>query len=434
MDFVSIGVLLVTVLLFLLGSGVWVAISMLAVSILGIVAFTNAPFELVMSSTIWASLSGWSLTALPLFIWMGEILYRSRLSGELFEGLSPWIRRLPGSLLHVNVLACGVFAAVSGSSAATAATVGKMTLPELKQRGYDQRMSLGSLAASGSLGLLIPPSILLIVYGVAAQVSIARLFLAGILPGLLVITLLMGYIGIWSILNPKRTPPAPERTSWREKLARLRLLLPVVALIAGVIGSMYMGVATPTEAATIGVVGSLVIARYSGGLTWVSFRESLVGAVRTTCMIGLILAAAAFLTAVMGYTGIPRALAHWIAEQNLSTYMLMVALTVVFIILGCFLDGISVVVLTTAIIMPMMRAAEIDLIWFGIYIVLIVEIGQITPPVGFNLFVVQALSGRDLGYVARSTVPFFFILLFAIGILTIVPEIATWLPTTMMTR
>lgn len=423
--------LLALALLVLLASGVWVAVSLMGVAMLGMLLFSDAPIELVMPSSIWGAVSSWTLTALPLFVWMGEILFRTRLADDLFNGLAPWTRRLPGRLMHVNVIGCGIFAAVSGSSAATAATVGQMSLPELRKRGYDENTSIGSLAASGTLGLLIPPSIIMIVYGVSANVSIARLFLAGVFPGLLMMALFMGYIMIWSLINRDRMPPPEPELPWGERLARLRLLLPIVLLIMAVIGSIYAGIATATEAATLGVVGSLLVAFFSGSLTVENFKESLLGAARTSCMIGFIIAAAAFLSVVMGYAGIPRALAGWIGTLGLSPYGLIFALTILFLILGCFLDGISMVVLTTAVILPMVEAAKIDLIWFGIFIVLVVEIAQITPPVGFNLFVVQGLTGLNIFRIARAVLPFFLVLCVGIILITIFPDIATWLPRTM---
>jgi C4-dicarboxylate transporter, DctM subunit len=432
MDPIVFSPILGLALLLFLGSSIWVAVALLLISILGMWAVTTAPITLVMPQSYWSALSGWTLTALPLFVWMGEILFRSRLSDDLFQGLAPWVTRLPGRLLHVNVLGCAVFAAVSGSSAATAATVGKMSLPELAARGYDERLALGSLAASGTLGLLIPPSIMMIVYGVSANVSIARLFIAGILPGLMLVMLLMGYIAVWALLNPARMPTRIEGMAWREKLYRLRLLLPVVLLIVAVIGSIYAGYATPTEAASLGVAGALLIAFATGGMGWTAFKESLYGATRTSCMIGFILGSAAFLTTVMGYSGIPRALASFINSYGLSPYPLLAALTLLFLILGCFLDGISIIVLTIAIVLPMVQAAGIDPLWFGIYMVLVVEISQITPPVGFNLFVVQSLTGRDILFVAKATLPFFIMMMLAIVMLVAFPGIATWLPTQMM--
>lgn len=431
MDPLLLSPILAVALIVLLGSGIWVAFSLIGVAIITLVMFADAPLELVMPTSIWGSVSGWTLTALPLFIWMGEILFRTKLSGDLFQGLAPWTNRLPGRLVHVNVIGCGIFAAVSGSSAATAATVGQMSLPELKSRGYDDPISIGSLAASGTLGLLIPPSIIMIVYGVSANVSISRLFLAGVIPGLVVMALFMTYIIIWALLNKNKMPPPDPVMPFFEKMKRLRLLLPTVLLIIAVIGSIYTGVATATEAASLGVVGSLLIALFTGSLNWSNFKESLLSATRTSCMIGFIIASAAFLSVVMGYAGIPRALAAWIGEFNLSAYELIFALTILFLILGCFLDGISMVVLTTAVIMPMVEAAHIDLIWFGIFIVLVVEIAQITPPVGFNLFVVQGLTGKNIVYVAKAVLPFFCLLCLSIVIFTVFPEIVTWLPDNM---
>ena len=431
MEQIVYSTILVVALFVLLGSGLWVAISLLAVAWLGMVMFTDAPTGLVLATTAWGSSNSWALAALPLFIWMGEILFRSRLSEDMFTGLAPWLNRLPGRLLHVNILGCGVFAAVSGSSAATAATIGKMSIPELDRRGYDPIMSIGTLAGSGTLGLLIPPSIILIVYGVATEQSIARLFIAGVLPGMMLVGLFMGYVALWSLLNPKAVPPADADMSFRERLYHSRRLIPVMLLIAGVIGSIYAGVASPTDAAAVGVLLSFVLSWFSGTLNWRTFVDSLMGATKTSCMIAFILAGAAFLTVAMGFTGIPRILAAWIGALELSPYMLLAALTVFFIVLGCFLDGISVVVLTTSVIQPMIEQAGIDTIWFGIFLVLVVEMAQITPPVGFNLFVLQGLTGRNILYVAKAGLPFFFLLLVAVVLIMIFPGIATILPETM---
>lgn len=432
MDPLILSAVLIVLLLLLLASGIWVALSLLAVGLIAMVFFTSAPSGLVMATTVWGASASWTLTALPLFIWMGEILFRTRLSEDMFQGLAPWMARLPGRLMHVNIVGCGIFAAVSGSSAATCATIGRMSLPELKRRGYDERMSIGTLAGSGTLGLLIPPSIIMIVYGVAADVSIGRLFIAGVLPGILLIALFMGYVVVWSLMNPERTPPGGAAMTLGGRLRASRRLIPVVVLIAAVIGSIYSGIATATEAAALGVAGGLVLSAASGTLTWGSFRESLMGAMVTSSMIAFILAGAAFLTVAMGFTGIPRVLAQFINELGLSPLALLAALTVFFVLLGCFLDGISMVVLTTSVVMPMVQAAGIDPLWFGIYIVLVVEMAQITPPVGFNLFVLQGLTGRDILYVARAALPFFLILVTAIVLVTVFPGIVTWLPAQMI--
>ena len=428
MDVGFLGALLGLVLILILAGGFWVALSLFAVGIFAIATFSSAPAGSILATTSWGQSWSWSLTALPLFIWMGEILFRTRLAEDMFRGLAPWMTRIPGRLMHVNVIGCGIFAAVSGSSAATTATIGRITIPELAKRGYDDRMSLGTLAGSATLGLLIPPSIILIVYGVAADVSISRLFIAGVIPGLVLIALFMGTIIVWSLLNPSKVPPADIQMSLGEKLRATGHLIPIVLLIVGVIGSIYVGIATATEAAAVGVAGALLLSAVTGSLNWESFKSSLMGATSTSCMIAFILAGAAFLSVAMGFTGIPRGLAQWIAERQLSPMMLLMALTVFFALLGCFLDGISIVVLTVAVIMPMVEQAGIDLIWFGIYIVVVVEMSQITPPIGLNLFVIQALTGRDLLYLARAALPFFVVMVVMVALLIMFPEMATYLP------
>ena len=423
-----LGGLLGLALILLLAGGFWVGMSLFAVGVLAIAVFSSSPSGPIMATTSWGQSWSWSLTALPLFIWMGEILFRTRLAEDMFKGLAPWMTRIPGRLMHVNVVGCGIFAAVSGSSAATTATIGRITIPELAKRGYDERMTLGTLAGSATLGLLIPPSIILIVYGVAADVSISRLFIAGVIPGLVLIALFMGTIVVWSLLNPSKVPPAEHSMSLGQKLRSAGSLIPIVLLIVGVIGSIYVGIATATEAAAVGVAGALILSGLTGSLSWQSFKQSLLGATSTSCMIAFILAGAAFLSVAMGFTGIPRQLAQWIAEMQLSPVMLLVALTFFFAILGCFLDGISIVVLTVAVIMPMVELAGIDLIWFGIYIVVVVEMSQITPPIGLNLFVIQSLTGRDLIYLARAALPFFGVMVVMVVLLILFPEMATFLP------
>lgn len=421
----------VVVMLVLLGSSLWVALALVGTGFVMLTVFTPVDSGLAISFAFWGSTNSWELAALPMFIWMGEILFRTRLSSDMFAGLSPWVSRLPGGLMHTNVLGSGVFAAISGSSAATAATIGKMTVPELRKRGYDEKMMVGTLAGSGTLGLLVPPSIILIVYGAGSEQSIARLFIAGIIPALVLIGLFIGYVMVWSMLNRDKVPQETERAGWREKWQGLKKLAPAVALIAGIIGSIYSGLASPTEAAAVGVALALLLARMTGSLTRDSFTASLMGAMRTSCMIIFILAGAAFLTVAMGFTGIPELLANWVGEQQFSPLWLLVALTVLFILLGCFLDGISVVVLTTSIVLPLVDAAGFDLIWFGIYLVLVVEMSQITPPVGFNLFVLQSLTGKNILYIAKAALPFFVILLLMVALISAMPEMVTWLPENM---
>ena len=428
MDQTVIALILLVALAVFLAGGLWIALSLLGLGWLAMVLFTDSPAGKLMATTVWGSSASWALTALPLFIWMGEILFRTRISQDMFRGLAPWMAPLPGRLMHCNVVGCGIFAAISGSSAATAATIGKITIPELTKRGYDEAMAVGSLAGAGTLGLLIPPSIILIVYGVAADVSVARLFVAGVLPGVLLMLLFSGYIAAWALLNPAKTPPRDSVTTLGEKFFAARFLIPTVLLIAAVIGSIYTGVATPTEAAVIGVLGSLILSLISGSLGWQTFSASVMGAMKTSCMIAFILTGAAFLTVAMGFTGIPRAMAGWIATQQFAPWQLIAVLTVLFVILGCFLDGISMVVLTSAVILPSVRAAGIDLLWFGIFVVLVVEMAQITPPVGFNLFILQGLTGRNMFYVARAAIPFFLLMVAAVALIWIFPQTVTFLP------
>ena len=422
----------ISVLLFFLGSGIWVALSMIGVSAIGMMLFTSRPVGDAMATTIWGTSSSWTLTALPLFVWMGEILFRTKLSENLFKGLSPWMQKLPGGLIHVNVVGCALFAAISGSSAATVATVGKMSIPELRKRNYPEKILLGSLAGSGTLGLLIPPSIILIIYGVAVQESIAKLFIAGIIPGIMIALIFMSYVIIWSLINKKSMPKIIEEYSFFEKIKRSKQLLPVIILILAVIGSIYTGIATATEAASLGVVGALILSYFQKSLTLKTFKSSLLGATKTSCMIAFILAGSTFLSLAMGFTGLPRNLALWIQNMELSPYVLIFVLMIFYIILGMFLDGISAVVLTMAIIEPMIRQAGFDMIWFGIFLVIVVEMAQITPPVGFNLFVLQGMAKKDMGYIARSAFPLFLLMVLAVILVVIFPEIALWMPERMI--
>ena len=428
MSDLGITALLIVALFLILGSGVWIGLTLSGVAWIGMQLFSSRPAGDAMAVTIWGSASSWTLTALPLFVWMGEILFRTRLSQDMFRGLAPWMQALPGRLLHVNVAGCAIFAAVSGSSAATCATIGKMSLPELARRGYPDGISIGSLAGAGTLGLLIPPSIIMIVYGVSAEVSIAQLFIAGVLPGILLALLFSGYLAAWALLHPDQVPPRDAPLSFGAKLRESRHLIPVLLLIAAVLGSIYSGIATATEAAALGVLGSLIISAAQGSLTWQTFKDSLLGGTRLYCMIALILSGAAFLTLAMGYIGLPRHLAEWIATLGLSPFGLLVVLLLFYVVLGCFLDGISMVVLTMGVILPTVQKAGIDLIWFGIYIVLVVEMAQITPPVGFNLFVLQGMTRREIGWIARVTLPFFVLMIAAVALIWFVPGIVTFLP------
>jgi tripartite ATP-independent transporter DctM subunit len=412
----------------LLGGSVWVGLALVGVAFIGMELFTSRPAGDAMITTIWTGASSWTLTALPLFIWMGEILYRTRLSEDMFRGLAPWMRWLPGGLLHTNIAGCTIFAAVSGSSAATLTTVGKMSIPELRQRGYPEYMIIGTLAGAATLGLMIPPSLTLIVYGVTINESITKLFLAGVIPGLVLAGLFMTYIIAWHYARPAERPrPEPSMTLSR-MLYDSRFLLPVMGLVFIVIGSMYFGWATATEAAAVGVLGALSLAALQRSLTFDTFITSLMGATRTSAMIALILMGASFLSLSMGFTGLPRALAGWIDAMNLSPIVLIAALTIFYIILGMFLDGISSVVLTMAIVEPMIRQAGIDVIWFGVFVVVVVEMAQVTPPIGFNLFVLQGMTKHEISYIARTAIPMVLLMVLMVVILVVWPELATWLP------
>jgi tripartite ATP-independent transporter DctM subunit len=428
MSLVEIAGLLLFVMLLLLAGGVWIAMTLAIVGFIGLTFFTNTLPGKNIFTAFWGSSSSWTLAALPMFIWMGEILFRTRLSEEMFEGLSPWLRNVPGRLMHVNILGCGIFGSVSGSSAATCATISKVALPELLKRGYDEKTALGSLATAGTLGILITPSITMVVYAVAAEASIIRVFLAGFIPGAILMLLFSGYIAAWAIANPAKTPPPPPPMSFIEKVRKSGNLIPVTLLIVFIVWILVAGIATATECAAYGVLGSLAIAWWSGSLTWKSFIDSLMSATRVSCMIMFILAGASYLSMAMAFTGIPRALAEWVNGLGLSPYALIAVLALLYVVLGTALDGISMIVLTSAVILPMIQKAGFDLVWFGIFIVLLVEIAEVTPPVGFNLFVLQNMTGRDSNYIARASLPFFGMLVATIGIITVFPELVLWLP------
>lgn len=434
MTTLGIGLFLLVVMLLLLSGGVWIAMTLAICGWIGQAFFVSTQPGKNLFSAFWESNASWELAALPLFIWMGEILFRTRLSEEMFEGLRPWLNRVPGRLMHTTVLGCGIFGSVSGSSSATCATISKVALPELRRRGYDEQLALGALATAGTLGLLIPPSITMVVYAVAADASIIRIFLAGFLPGALLMALFMGYIAWWSIRHPDKVPAADPPSTLREKLRKSGNLIPCAALIVFIVWVLVAGYATATECAAYGVVGSLAIAAWGRSLTWRNFWDGLMGATRTSCMIMFILAGAAFLTKTMAFTGVPRELAEWVNAMNLSPYALITCLVVVYLVLGTALDGISMIVLTSAVVLPMIQKAGFDLIWFGIFIVLLVEIAEVTPPVGFNLFVLQNMTGKDSNTIAKAALPFFGCLVLCIALVTIFPEIATWLPDAVMGR
>ncbi len=431
MDGIALTLIFLLVLFTLLGSSVWIGISLLAVAWVGMELFTTRLVGDSMALTIWSASSSWTLTALPLFVWMGEILFRTKLSENLFKGLQPWLHGLPGGLLHVNITGSAIFAAICGSSAATVLTVGKMAVPELKRRNYPENMIIGTLAGAGTLGLLIPPSIILIIYGVTVNESIVKLFVAGILPGIMLALLFMGYVAVWDLAGGRKDRSDTATYTMSQRMRALGQLAPIMLLILSIMGSIAFGIATATEAAVLGVLGAFAISWSQGFLTRENFISSLMGATRTSCMIAFILAGSTFLTLAMGFTGLPRAVASWIAEQQLTPAMLVVALAVFYIILGCFLDGISSIVLTMAVVEPIARQAGFDMIWFGIFLTIVVEIAQITPPIGFNLFVLQGMTGKDMDFIARSAIPMFLLMVLGVLLVSVFPGIATWLPSLM---
>jgi len=432
MELVQIAGLLLFVMLLLLAGGVWIAMTLAIVGWIGMAFFTGTPPGKNLFTAFWGSSASWTLAALPMFIWMGEILFRTRLSEQMFAGLAPWLNRVPGRLMHTTILGCGIFGSVSGSSAATCATISKVALPELLKRGYNESIALGSLATAGTLGILIPPSITMVVYAVAADASIIRVFLAGFIPGLIVMGLFSGYIVFWALMNPDRTPPPEPSMSFAAKIKASGNLIPCSLLILFIVWVLVAGWATATECAAYGVLGSLAIAWWSNSLTWRNFLDSLMGATRVSCMITFILAGASYLSLTMAFTGIPRALAEWVASFDLNPYALIAVLSLFYVVLGTALDGISMIVLTCAVVLPMIQKAGFDLVWFGIFIVLLVEIAEVTPPVGFNLFVLQNMTGKDSNYIAKCSLPFFGMLVLCLAIITVLPETATWFPDLVM--
>jgi tripartite ATP-independent transporter DctM subunit len=432
MSLLELGGLLLFILLLLLSGGVWIAMALGIVGWIGQAFFVTTQPGKNLFSAFWETTASWELAALPLFIWMGEILFRTRLSEQMFDGLAPWLSRVPGRLMHTTILGCGIFGSVSGSSAATCATIAKVALPELQRRGYDRNLALGALATAGGLGILIPPSITMVVYAVAADASVIRLFLAGFLPGFMLMALFSGYIAWWSWRHPDRVPPPEPPTTLAQKLRRSGSLIPCSLLIVFVVWVLVTGIATATESAAFGVLGALIIAASGRSLTLANFWQGLVGATRVSCMIMFILAGAAFLTKTMAFTGIPRALAEAVTAAQLSPYALIAVLVAVYLVLGTALDGISMIVLTSAVVLPMIQKAGFDLIWFGIFIILLIEIAEVTPPVGFNLFVLQNMTGIDSNRIARAAIPFFCCLLLAVVLITIFPSIVTALPNLFM--
>jgi tripartite ATP-independent transporter DctM subunit len=432
MDLMTISLTLMGLLVLCLGSSLWIGIALALVALGSFTIFLDLPALTILSNVLWNNTSGSTMMALPLFIFMGEILFRSKISENLFKGLSPWMDKIPGRLIHVNVFASTLFAAVSGSSAATTATVGKITLPEYRRRNYNMKLCIGSLAGAGTLGFLIPPSMMMLVYGIMADVSIGKLFIAGFLPGLLIAITFSGYVMFRCVRHPEYAPRGDLSYTWLDRLKALPLLAPVVILVGIVLGSIYAGWATPTEAAAVGVLGALFFAALTKSLSFAVFREALMGAVKTSCMIMWIVCGAAFLSVAVGYLGIPRALTAWISTLGLSPYVLMLILSLMYLFMGCLLDGFSMIVMSLPIALPLVRLAGFDPLWFGIFLIIMIQLAQITPPVGFNLFVINGLTEESIGNIARAAIPFFILLLVITVLLTIFPDLVLLLPNMMV--
>lgn len=427
MDITVISLTILGLLVLFLGSTIWVGLSLLLVAFCCFIFFTETPPLNVLANILWNQTNSPTMIALPLFIFMGEILFRSNISQNLFKGLTPWLTFLPGRLIHVNIVASSIFAAVSGSSAATTATVGKITMPELIKRGYNRSLSIGSLAGAGTLGFLIPPSMLMIVYGIAANVSIGALFIAGIVPGIILAICFSTYILIRCLINPDLAPKG-ESYTWSDRIKALPLLLPVMFLMIMVLGSIYAGWATPTEAAAVGVFGSLLLAFLSRSLTKEAFWQAVLGSIKTNAMIMLIVVAAAYMSVVVGYLGLPGKLTAFIGALDLSKYELIIIMVIMYVLLGCILDGFSLILMSLPLALPLITVAGFDPLWFGIFLILMIEVAQITPPVGFNLFVLNGLTGDSVARIARYSMPSFFIILFVVVIITIYPSIVTYIP------
>ena len=436
-DPLVLSIVLIFIMFVFLLSSIWIGVSLILTGIVGMLIFENnlppviSIFDKIgdlLASSMYDSLNSWSLAALPIFILMGEILYKSSISTRLLNGLTPWLNFIPGKLLHVNVAACSLFAAISGSSSATTATVGKITLDELKKRGYSKSLALGSLAGSGTLGFLIPPSLIMIIYGVLSNVSIGKLFMAGILPGLLLATLYSVYIMIVSRIDKSVVPEEDVKYTMNDYIHSLKDLFPVFSLIFVVLGSIYGGLATPTEAASLGVLGAVVLAVYFKSFTFDVMKNALLNTIKTSIMISFIIVGAGFLSQVVGFLGIARAISEFIGTLGLSPLMLILIIGVMYIILGMILDGISIVVMTLPIVLPIIVMAGFDPLWFGIFLVFMVELSQITPPVGFSLFVIQSISEEKIEYILKATLPFFLLMIVAVVLITFFPEIVQFLP------
>ena len=416
------------ILLTLLGISIPVAA---ALGILGLILeplYSSLPLQRAMGEMAWSSTNEFLLVAIPLFILLGEILLRAGFAQRMYDAMAKWLSWLPGGLMHANIGASTIFAATSGSSVATAATVGTVALPQIKRYGYNEPLFLGSIAAGGALGILIPPSINLIIYGVLTNTSVPRLYLAGIIPGILAALLFMAAIVVACVLRPGWGGER-VRASWSERFRSLIHLLPPTGIFILVVGSIYAGLATPTEAAALGVVGALVLAAIYGRLNLQMLREAVENTGRATAMIMLIVIAAAFLNFIMSAIGLTDTITQTVSSLGLSEGWMLVVIVVFYVILGCFMETLSMMITTIPIIAPIMISMGFDPVWLGIVIIVLVETALITPPVGLNLFVVQSLrKSGSMQAVIVGALPFVIALFFVILLLALFPSLALWLP------
>lgn len=426
----AVSVFLVLVVFFL-GSGIWIfaGLTMVGVSALYIILdFNPMRIGTIASKIITSSAISWELASIPIFIWMGDIIFRTDISERLFRGLAPIVSRVPGGLLHTNVIGCTLFAAISGSSNATTATVGKITIPELIKRGYDMNLASGSLAGAGTFGLLIPPSIAMIIYGVISETSIIKLFAAGLVPGVMMALLYSGYIVAVALIRPEVAPENEERANFRMMCFGLVELFPILLLMIIVLGSIYSGLATPSEAAAVGVACAIAITLATRQFSIVMITESLMSTIRLSAMICILIACASFLSSVIAFVQLPTKITVFIEMLDLSPLSLLGILALLYIVLGMFIDGTSMTVMTVPIAVPLIVAAGYDPVWFGVFLIIMIELSALTPPVGLNLYILQGLTSEDLGRTIRSVIPFFILLCVGTVLLVAFPEIALWLP------
>jgi len=390
--------------------------------------YSKLPLTLAIGEMSWATSNNFLLVAIPFFILLGEILLRSGMAERMYNALVLWIPWLPGGLMHSNIAACAMFAATSGSSVATAATIGTVAMGEIEKHGYSERLFLGTIAAGGTLGILIPPSINMIVYGVLTDTSIPKLYLAGVIPGLILAGLFSLTVLIFCIIRPE-LGGRPTSATWAQRISALPDLLPPLIIFLAVIGSIYAGFATATESAALGVIAAMGVAAWRGRLTVLMLKTAFEGTMRTTAMIMAILIAAYFLNFVITSIGLTGQVNNFITELRLTPVELLIAVVIFYIILGMFMETLSMMVATVPIITPIMVKAGFDPVWFGIIIVILMETAMITPPVGINLYVVQGLRKRGrINDVIIGASPFVVTMILMIAILSVWPRIALWLP------